>query len=52
MASPFQEQARFRKFLYIGLILLLSTLSLVWRSFVMNSQAKELAIREEHRGDV
>src|SRR6185437_5443312 len=52
MASPFQQQARFRKFLYLGLILVLFTLSLGWRGWIINAQAKELAMREEDRGEV
>jgi hypothetical protein len=52
MASPFQQQARQRKFLYLGLIVALFTLSLVWRRTVVADQARELAIREESRGEV
>jgi hypothetical protein len=52
MASPFQQQARQRKLIYIGLILALFTLSLVWRSTVIARQADQLALREEKRGEV
>jgi hypothetical protein len=52
MASPFQEQARKRKILYLVLILALFTLTLVWRTTVVARQADQLAIREESRGEV
>ena len=52
MASPFQQQVRLRKFLYIGLIVVLFTASIVWRKAVIDSLATRLAIREESRGDV
>jgi hypothetical protein len=52
MASPFQQQVRLRKFLYIGLIVVLFTVSIVWRKAVIDNLAGRLAIREESRGDV
>jgi hypothetical protein len=52
MASPFQQQVRQRKILYIALILALFTGSWAWRSSVVRAQAGELAIREVDRGDV
>jgi hypothetical protein len=52
MASPFQEQARFRKMVYIGLILVLFTLGWVWRTQAIAPQAERLHIREESRGSV
>src|SRR5579875_1644476 len=62
MASPFQQQARYRKLTYGALILVLFTLALGWRKgelkfFGMNikgvdAQARDLAIREESRGEV
>ncbi|MFO0879828.1 MAG: hypothetical protein U0840_20980 [Gemmataceae bacterium] len=52
MASPFQTQVRQRKFLYIGLILVLFTLTWGWRQYVINDLAARLAIREQSRGEV
>jgi hypothetical protein len=52
MASPFQQQVRQRKFLYVGLILVLFTLSYGFRRAVIDRLADRLAIREESRGDV
>ena len=52
MASPYQQQVFQRKLLYIGLILVLFTASLVWRRGVIDDLAGRLAIREESRGDV
>ena len=39
MASPFQQQVRQRKFLYIGLIVVLFTVSIVWRKAVIDGLA-------------
>jgi hypothetical protein len=52
MASPFQQQVRQRKLIYIALILVLFTVSMVWRRTVIDAQAKALSIREEARGEV
>ena len=54
MASPFQQQVRLRKFLYLGLIVVLFTVSIGWRKIVIDYLAspEQLAIREESRGDV
>jgi hypothetical protein len=52
MASPFQQQVRQRKFLYVGLILVLFTLSWGFRRTVIDGLADRLAIREEARGEV
>jgi hypothetical protein len=52
MASPFQQQVRLRKFLYLGLIVVLFTASIVWRRSVIDGLATRLAIREESRGEV
>jgi hypothetical protein len=52
MASPFQQQVRQRKFIYIALILALFTGSWAWRATVVRAQADALAIREVDRGDV
>jgi hypothetical protein len=62
MASPFQQQAFYRKLTYGALILALFTLALGWRKgelklFGMNvkgvdAQARDLSIREESRGEV
>jgi hypothetical protein len=62
MASPFQQQALYRKLTYGALILALFTLALGWRKgelrlFGLNikgvdAQARDLSIREESRGEV
>ncbi|NDH06216.1 hypothetical protein EBX93_09855 [bacterium] len=52
MASPFQKQARDRKFIYIGLIIVLFTFAWFWRHYNIDAQASKLAIREINRGDV
>jgi hypothetical protein len=52
MASPFQQQSRIRKGVYIGLILVLFTVSLLHRRFVVLAQANDLGLREETRGEV
>lgn len=52
MASPFQQQARQRKLVYLALILVLFTLSLIGRRWALAPQAQALAIREETRGEV
>src|SRR5215211_2413777 len=51
-ANPYQQQARQRKLLYLGLILALFTGSLVWRQTLVASLAQRLAVRPESRGDV
>jgi hypothetical protein len=52
MASPYQQQVRFRKILYFALILVLFTVALGWRRYVIAGQAEQLAVREENRGEV
>ncbi|MFO0843552.1 MAG: hypothetical protein U0797_14305 [Gemmataceae bacterium] len=52
MASPYQQQVRQRKLLYLGLILVLLTLSVIWRNGVIDGLAERLAIREQSRGEV
>jgi hypothetical protein len=52
MASPFQQQARRRKLIYFGVILVLFTGAYLWRTNVVASQARQLALREVDRGDV
>jgi hypothetical protein len=51
MASPFQQQALYRKLIYTGLIVALFTVSLVYRQYLV-SRANHLALREENRGEV
>jgi hypothetical protein len=51
MANPFQRQALHRKLIYGALILILFTVAYLWRSGV-DAQARELAIREQSRGEV
>ncbi len=52
MLSPFQQQVRQRKMIYLALIIVLFTASWAWRSTVVRAQAKNLAIREEDHGEV
>ena len=52
MASNFQQQARQRKLIYLGLILVLFTATFLWRTNAVASQAQKLAMREVDRGDV
>jgi hypothetical protein len=62
MASPFQQQAFYRKLTYGALILGLFTLALGWRKGEMklfgmdvkgvDAQARDLSIREQSRGEV
>ncbi len=52
MASPFQQQVRQRKILYIGLIIVLLTTSWIWRKWVIDELARPLAIRDYARGEV
>src|SRR5262249_16583128 len=52
MASPFQQKSVYRKFIYFGLIVVLFTVSLVFRKVVINSQAEELRLRQVDRGEV
>jgi hypothetical protein len=52
MGSPYQQQALQRKVLYIGLILVLFSGAWVWRHYIVDVQANNLAIREQSRGEV
>jgi hypothetical protein len=52
MASPFQQQVRQRKFLYLGLIVVLFTAGWAWRHNVIDVQARNLAVKEGSRGEV
>jgi hypothetical protein len=52
MLSPSQQQARLRKFLYIGGILLLFTASLLLRTLKIEPEATRLQLREQTRGEV
>src|SRR5688500_17787541 len=52
MASPFQQQARTRKFLYLGLILVLFTAAFFWRTRVVQATADRMGVREMGRGEV
>lgn len=52
MASPFQQQVRQRKLLYLGLIVVLLTLSVIWRNTIIDGLAERLAVREQSRGEV
>jgi hypothetical protein len=52
MASPFQQQAMQRKFVYGACILVLFTSAWAWRRYSIDPQAFALAIREQYRGEV
>ncbi len=52
MASPYQQQAFQRKLFYLGAVVLLLLASLLWRKYVVEAQAQELALTEQSRGDV
>jgi hypothetical protein len=52
MSNNFQRQALTRKLVYGGLILALFTGTLFYRPLVLESQARELALREEDQGEV
>jgi hypothetical protein len=52
MGNPFQQQARQRKVIYLGLIVALFTVSLLHRRFVVERQAENLQLREAARGEV
>jgi hypothetical protein len=52
--SNFQQQSRFRKFMYFGIILVLFAVTLGIRNFPkygLNDQAQELSIRDEDLGE-
>src|SRR4051794_10643825 len=51
MASPFQQQARQRKFVYLALIVVLFTASWAWRRYFVETKASDLYIREQSRGE-
>jgi hypothetical protein len=52
MASPFQQQALRRKVIYLVLIVFLFTVAGVFRKFVVEARADELALREQNLGEV
>lgn len=52
MANPLQQQTRLRKMYYFGAIVVLFTISLIHREFVVKPQAYRLQLREEAKGDV
>jgi hypothetical protein len=62
MASPFQQRALQRKLIYVALIIVLGTIAWAWRTREfrvfgwdvkgVDAQARDLAIREESRGEV
>ncbi len=52
MANPFQQQARQRKVIYLGLIIALFTGSLMHRKFIVEKQAENLQLREAAHGEV
>jgi hypothetical protein len=52
MASRFQQQALQRKLIYIFLIVGLFTAALLFRNYVVEPRAEELALREQNVGEV
>jgi hypothetical protein len=52
MANPYQQQVLRRKLLYGGLIIALFTGAWLWRTRLVDAQARDLKIREEARGEV
>jgi hypothetical protein len=52
MASPYQQQALRRKLIYIGLIVGLFTVAGIYRVYVVEARADELALREQNLGEV
>jgi hypothetical protein len=52
MGSPFQEQALRRKVVYIGLIVALGTIASLFRIYVVEAKAADLALREQSVGEV
>ncbi len=52
MATPLLQKARKRKMLYFGAIVVLFTLSLIHREFVVKEQARALQLLETVRGEV
>ena len=52
MATPLLQKARQRKMIYFGAIVVLFTLSLIHREFVVKAQATRLQLRETSRGEV
>jgi hypothetical protein len=52
MATAFQQQALYRKLIYVGLIVALFTGALLFRNYSLQPQAEALALREENVGNV
>jgi hypothetical protein len=52
MGVPLQQRARQRKIVYIALIVALFTGSLLYRKFVVETQANDLQLRDTARGEV
>ena len=52
MGNPFQQKARQRKVIYLGLIVVLFTVSLLHRRLIVERQAENLQLREAVRGEV
>src|SRR5262245_1486185 len=49
---PIQQLSQTRKFIYLGLILVLFTASWAFRHYFVEAQAQDLALREQDVGDV
>ena len=52
MSGHFQQQALLRKFIYMGVIIVLFASARVLQHFVVEKQAKEMGLREQDRGQV
>jgi hypothetical protein len=52
MATPLLQKARQRKMIYFGAIIVLFTLSLIHREFVVKQQAIKLQLLESTRGEI
>src|SRR5262245_49428993 len=52
MASPAQQQIFQRKLIYLGSVVVLLLVSLLWRKYVVETKAQELALLDQSHGDV
>ena len=52
MATPLLQKTRQRKMIYFGAIIVLFTVSLIHREFVVKELAKSLQLTEQSRGEV
>jgi len=52
MANPYQQQVFQRKLIYLGLIVALLGISWGFRRYYVETQARNLGLLEESKGDV